>query len=193
METELGSGMDKIVEAMLPKFGYACEVGANNGVNRSNTLLFEDKGWIVLCIEPNPLLAEEGRKNRNLWKQVACGAVNADNVLFTACGEYPWAGGSGFHPYTNDLPKQEFRVPMRRLDSLLLEAHFPMLHFLSIDVEWAEMEVFRGFSFEDWQPTVIVAEALAKDQEMELKLYLASKGYEFVTQSGYDYCFRLKA
>lgn len=190
--TAKGNGIDKAVEFLLPDIGYAVDVGANNGICLSNTKLFEDKGWTVLCVEANPLLLEEGRQNRKLWVQAACGAVDAEDVVFTSCGEYPYAAGSGFHPYSNELAKVEFKVKMRRLDTLLEEAGFPKLDLLSIDVEWAEMEVLRGLSFDVWKPTVVIAEALAPPQVYELKTFMAAKGYEFVAVMEFDHAFKLK-
>ena len=187
-----GNGIDKIAEAMLPDIGYAIDVGANNGICLSNTKLFEDKGWTVLCVEPNPMLSEEGRKNRKLWAQVACGPTDAESIKFTCCGVYPWAAGSGFHAFTNDLPKIDYEVPMRRLDTLLDEFKFPRIDLLSIDVEWAEMEVLRGIDLQKWKPKVIICEALAEMQAGELKAYLISQQYDFVTAIEFDHLFKLR-
>lgn len=184
--------MDKVAEAMLPEFGYAVDVGANNGICLSNTKLFEDRGWVVLCVEPNPLLEEEGRKNRKLWKQVACGKEDVESVTFTRCGSYPWAAGSGFHAYTNDLEKVEYQVPLRKLDTLLDEFKFPRLDLLSIDAEWGDMDVLQGITLEKWRPSVIICEALSLDRASELKSYLHPKGYDFVKSIEVDYCFRIR-
>lgn len=188
-----GNGMDKVAEPMLPDIGYAVDVGANNGICLSNTKLFEDKGWTVLCVEPNPKLADEGRQNRKLWSQVACGSADADKVVFTQCGVYPWAAGSGFHAYTNELEKTEYEVPLRKLDTLLVEFGFPRLDLLSIDVEWGDMEVLRGISLDKWKPVVIICEALDETRASELKGYLNGKGYDYVTFIEQDYCFRRRA
>lgn len=188
----VGNGIDKIAEPMLPAIGYAVDVGANNGICLSNTKLFEDKGWTVLCVEPNPMLSDEGKKNRKLWAQVACGPVDAENLTFTYCGTYPWASGSGFHAYTNKLPKIDVQVPMRKLDTLLDEFKFPKLDLLSIDVEWSEMEVLRGITLGKWKPTIIISEALAPIQLDELKTYLDSQGYDYVTTIEVDHLFKLR-
>ena len=185
-----GNGIDKVAEPLLPPVGYAIDVGANNGICLSNTKRFEDKGWTVLCVEPNPKLSEEGRRNRKLWASVACGRCNADKVKFTCCGVYPWAGGSGFHPYTNDLAKEDFFVPMRTLDSLLEEYKFPSLDLLSIDAEWSDMEALQGLDIQKWHPAVIICEALSPVQAGELQEYLTHFGYEYVTAVEFDYLFK---
>lgn len=155
------NGIDARVEPLLPKIGHACEVGANNGYFSSNTLHYEQKGWTVLCIEPNPAHAEKGMELRALWRQVAAGDKNG-RATFTQFGPFPW-GGSGLEDryqlsqsYADPLVKTE--VEVRTLDTLLEEAGFPKLDFLSIDCEGYEPEVLRGFTVERWKPAVIVAE-----------------------------------
>lgn len=188
-----GNGIDRRIEPLLPAFGYAVDVGANNGIFLSNTKLFEDKGWYVLCAEPHPDLAAEGRKNRKLWRQVACGETDAQAIPFLSVGEYPWASGSGFHPeQIGDLPRRELTVPMRRLDTLLAEVGFPRLDLLSIDTEWHEMQVLRGINLGYWKPTIIVAESLKEHVTQEMDAHLFANGYEFLFVQELDRCYRRK-
>lgn len=60
--------VDKIIEELLPEgfVGYAADVGAANGIVDSNTYLFEQRGWKVLCVEPNPSYLGELSKNRKM-------------------------------------------------------------------------------------------------------------------------------
>ena len=53
--------------------GYACEVGAYDGLTRSTTLLLEQHRWTVLCIEPNPGPLAQLRKSRAFVQPYACG------------------------------------------------------------------------------------------------------------------------
>lgn len=192
--TQPGNGIDRRIELLLPDFGYAVDVGANNGIFLSNTKRFEDKGWYVLCAEPHPLLAEEGRKNRKLWRQVACGKIDSQSVTFLAVGEYPWASGSGFHPEQFvGLARKEFTVPMRRLDTLISEVGFPRLDLLSIDAEWHEMDVLYGITLDYWKPTIIVAESLDKAITEKMDAHLFANGYEFLFVQELDRCYRRKA
>ena len=148
------NGVDAFLKQHLPDFGYACDVGANDGIFFSNTLHYENLGWLVLCIEPNPLLEQEGRLKRRLWRQVAAGRENGE-MQFTACGQPPYASDSGMRP---DLGGQKFTVKVRKLDDLLEEAGFPRLDFLTIDCEGWEDEVMAGFTIERWKPKIIVRE-----------------------------------
>jgi len=39
--------------------GICIEVGAVDGVMMSNTLFFEERGWLCICIEANPFMFED--------------------------------------------------------------------------------------------------------------------------------------
>ena len=168
------NGVDKLlIDELLPRFaittGFACEVGANNGEQLSNTLALEDQGWTVLCIEPNPLLEAKGRAARKLWRQIAAGPEDREDAEFWAL--HPgndYASNSalvvnGGVPYSSGPPADDmkFKVKVRTLDRLLEEAGFPRLDVLSIDVEGYEKEVLAGFSIERWNPAIIVVESVS--------------------------------
>lgn len=46
------------------KDGFYVDIGANDGVSISNTLLFENLGWQGFCVEASPKTYEALRKNR---------------------------------------------------------------------------------------------------------------------------------
>ena len=179
---------------MLPEFGYGCDVGANNGWFLSNTKYFEDMGWEILCVEPNPLLVEEAKKIRKRWVQAACGPEDSDSVTFTALGEYPWAGGSGFTPEVingqHGLKKTEYQVPMRTLNRLLTEAGFPRLDLLSVDVELYELEVLAGIDLLRWGPYIIIMESLSVEKTSKITDYLYKNSYDFICVREFDHVFR---
>jgi FkbM family methyltransferase len=182
------NGVDALVESMLPEFGYACDVGANLGDNGTNTLQLEEKGWIVLCVEPNPLLEEHGRSKRKLWRRVACGVGDCDGQIFTAYDGWPHAGHSSLGDksrYGVAGSPQAFFVDIRRVDRILEEAGFPRLDFLSIDVEGWELEVLAGFTVERWKPKVIVFEDYLGRYD-----YVKLEGYEFVDKLAFDRVYR---
>ena len=163
------NGVDVEIEKLLPDFGYAVEIGASNGLFASNALHFEEKGWLVLCVEANPLLADEGRTRRKLWRSVAAGKENADNKRFCGYGPYPWGSGSALYPPTQSYVDGgamggemtvDLEVPVRTLDTILEEAGFPRVDLVTIDVEGYENDVMAGFSLERWKPKIMVIESL---------------------------------
>lgn len=132
--------------------GYACDVGANDGKFESNTASLEGLGWTVMCVEANPDLEQEGRIRRKLWRAVAAGSKN-ETRGFKACGTRPWASSSTI--CDEDGLTQ---VPVLTLDTILEQAGFPRLDFLTVDVEGWEEEVMKGFSIERWKPKCIALE-----------------------------------
>ena len=71
------NSLDKKLEEYLDfNDGYFVELGANDGVNQSNTLYFEKfRGWRGVLIEPylsniNPLI--RNRSSANFYKNAAC-------------------------------------------------------------------------------------------------------------------------
>ena len=174
------NGIDGEVEKLFGDFvGHACDVGANNGSFLSNTLHLEEKGWTVLCIEPSPLLAEEGRSRRKLWREVAAASVDSDLRYFNICTNGPnYASSSALWP-SKDGGERLVEVVSRRLDRILEEAGFPKLDFLTVDCEGSERDIMAGFTVERWRPRVIVLEELSENA-------ITIPGYTLVGKRQYD-------
>ncbi len=144
--------------------GYCVEIGAYDGRTGSASYLFEQRGWHCLLVEPIPALAEEIRKHR------ACAVVN--------CAVSDREGTASFFvaenaeemstlDLTSDRRKwveqvggaiKEITVRTATLDSLLAEAAFPEIQFITIDVEGHEMAVLEGFTLEAHRPRIVIVE-----------------------------------
>lgn len=185
---------DKIIESYFDASlkGVCVEVGAANGIKGSNTLYFEQRGWNVLCIEPNPEHIDSLLKHRK-------------NNLFFACAEK-----EGTFPLT------VFKVGERNIsssltslnpDKRLVESHRDIINesytvdvnvktltdvlnnhatstqfglqksidFISIDTEGTELNVLQGFNFEYYDVKLFVIENNYNDPEIEE--LMKSKGY----------------
>jgi FkbM family methyltransferase len=144
--------------------GYCAEVGAYDGRTGSATWLFEQRGWHCLLVEPIPQLAEEIRKRRS-GTVVNCAASDREgtarffvaehveqmSTLERAPDHLAWieqVGGA----------VRETTVRTARLDSLLAEASFPELQFVTIDVEGHELAVLEGFTLETYRPRIVIVE-----------------------------------
>lgn len=165
--------------------GFGADVGAYDGVATSNTLLLEQKGWTILCVEPIPEQAAVCAQNRKLVEACACGSEHDDLAPFhvhtDAPGSYsalkPTLDHKIWHPAPDDR-WDTIRVPVRRLDDLLLQHGFPRLDVLSVDTEGTEADVLRGIELERWNPKCVVVESW--DHPGEVGHYLAEHGYRFV-------------
>lgn len=190
---------------------YFVELGANDGVTQSNTLLFElMRGWRGLLIEPIPSVFMDLKKNRNsnlnTLAQVAC-------VGFDFSGKHVeiWEANQMSSPIVprsdvldpmqhakigherqkklgpNPTPKL-LSVPAKTLTSVLLESKAPKsIDFLSVDCEGGEMDVLHGTDFQEFQFDWILVENRTPDL---LKSFMSKKGYSFFAQlSHHDFLF----
>lgn len=159
-------GEDRILQEVFGDRaeGYCVEIGAYDGRTGSASYPFEKRGWHCLLVEPIPTLAEQIRKHR------ACTVVN--------CAVSDKEGTASFFVAENveemstlDLTPdrlewiehvggavKEITVRTATLDSLLAEAAFPEIQFITIDVEGHEMEVLEGFTLEAHRPRIVIIE-----------------------------------
>ena len=188
-------------EALIDRYldakavGYACELGAGDGVTGSNTKFLEDLGWNVLCIEPNPYLALRCIKQRNRCISFACGDSDREATFYIrSFGGGEMTAGSSLNPdqavmddprvgsgqTLRDLGAVEFEVTVmvKRLDELLEVQNFHRLDFLSLDTEGTEAEVLRGFTLDRWRPKLVVVESWSPDEPHQT--YFEAGGYRRV-------------
>ena len=181
----------KIAEHVRDPVGTFVELGAADGVNQSNSLHFESKGWRGVLIEPVPAQFEACLRNRPLAQVFNCACVPPGQEGFvdmTVVGlmslvvgalgggerEAAWIErGAGFSsaPYP-------IRTPARTLTSVLEEARLSVIDLLVLDVEGYEAPVLEGLDFSRFAPRWIVAEDRYDD---EVKDHLEPRGYELTS------------
>jgi FkbM family methyltransferase len=185
-------GEDRILERYFAgcEGGYCVEVGAYDGMTGSTTYLFEQKGWECLLVEPIPELASKIRENRSC-RVVNCAVsgregeatfyvaehVEQMSTLDMTPGQRDWideVGGS----------LKEIIVPTRTLDSVLEDASFPRIDFMTIDVEGHEMDVLRGLSLERHRPRVIILEDNTGSRHSDVKRHMELHGYVNFRRTG---------
>lgn len=170
------------------KKGYAVDVGACDGRSLSNTLHLEERGWDVLCIEPNPAYRRALRKNRKRTMHVACGKREGVQT-FTEykIGPRNFEAFSALKPdkamvrAARAKPNRKFKVQVRTLNACLVAAKFPRLDVVSIDVEGGEADVLAGFDIDLWRPKVVVIEDWMGPR---YRRWFCSKGYYALKRLG---------
>jgi len=198
--------LDKKLEKYLDfDYGYFVELGANDGVNQSNTLFFERfKGWKGVLIEPfQPNYKEliRNRSRNNYFKNAACVGptytkptvelaysnlmtstlgVNSDiedPVSHANQGAEFWGGNSFV-----------FDAPAFTLNSILIEAGAPaLIDLLSLDVEGVELEILKGVDHSKFRFRYICVESRHFE---ELKQYLIDQNYSYIgILSAHDFLF----
>lgn len=161
-------------DAILPCFppdyhGYYVDVGAADGVTFSNTLAFEERGWMGLCIEPHPEFYQQLIQHR---RHSICINVGIWNKTETRAPFYRTANGvySRFMSEVSNEALQSIghprnpiqtidEIPIYTLDDLLMQVRAPSpLDLVSIDVEGTEWEILKGFTLSKWQPRIVIIE-----------------------------------
>ena len=187
--------------------GYFVELGANDGITQSNTILFEKTlGWRGVLIEPVPHNYLACLHNRATDNKVFCNACTSfdykdrfveivfANLMSCPVGldsdvRDPFAHaeeGSQFLAETDRV--FSFGAIARPLSDILVEAGAPQtIDLLSLDVEGAELEVLKGIDHRRFRFKYMCIECR---EISRLSAYLSEQGYECVEKLSYhDYLF----
>ena len=187
--------------------GFYVELGANNGVDQSNTYYFEkQRNWRGVLVEPTPHNYLYCRANRSPANRIFCAAcvsfdyrekfvpIAYSNLMSTPIGlqsdiaeplAHAQVGRQFLHSYEDVFVFGALATP---LNVLLLQAEAPSrIDLLSLDVEGAELEVLKGIDHDAFRFRYLCIEC--RDVE-RLKAYLFPRNYRLVDQlSQHDYLF----
>lgn len=189
-------GEDRILHRLFQgkRQGVCVEVGANNGVDGSTTLHFEELGWDCILVEPNPGLCRELRARRKARLfECAASSEAGTAILHVAVGaeQSHAVSALGDERKPAQILKQHgFRtepveVAIRRLDDILDEARpTGSIDFISIDVEGHELELLKGFSLDRWRPAVLIVEDNSPMWESAVSDHLKGQGYVRFRRTG---------
>lgn len=179
--------------------GFYVELGANDGLNQSNTAYFEkSRGWRGVLIEPSPHRFLDCMRNRSDRNAIYCAAcVSFDypdrfvemryaNLMSVAEGLESDLKDPSHHLEVAKahLRNQEvifsFGAIARTLTAILDESKAPQdIDFLSLDVEGAEIEVLKGTDLDKYRINLLLIECRDLGK---MKAYLAEHGYEHIDQ-----------
>jgi FkbM family methyltransferase len=167
--------------------GFFVDVGAFEPVEKSQTWALEERGWNGLLIEPQPHLAARLRKERRVpVYEVACSSpANSGKTL-------PLQVGGGMHAslqpdyYIAGFKDREIatvEVGIRTLDEILEDSGAPEpIDFISIDVEFHEIDVLLGFNLRRWRPRLILIEDVPAG--LRIHRFMRRCGYKWVRRTG---------
>jgi len=167
---------DQIVIDLLGENGYFIDLASNDASDLSNTLALERHGWTGLCVEPNPLYWY-GLSHRNCTVIGALMGGTIERVQVKFRGVYGGILGT-MNEHEADRHKEPDAIPewryTARLTNVLERFHVPpIIDYLSLDVEGAEMLIMKEFPFDKYTIKVMSVERPKND----LRLLLKSKGY----------------
>jgi FkbM family methyltransferase len=145
-------GQDKwVLERVFPHVtnGYFVDVGSGHGTIGSNTRTLEERGWSGVCIDPFPVHME-GRTCK-MFKEVVFSKPGLIIPFHTAGGLGGVAGTLGkWNVEAARAPT--VNVTTVTLGDVLARAAAPhYIHFMSVDIEGAELEALRAFPFDRYR------------------------------------------
>jgi FkbM family methyltransferase len=175
-------GQDKwVLETVFPdvRDGFFVDVGSGDGIVRSNTYSLERRGWTGICIDPFPTNMQ-GRTCR-VFKEVVYGEAGK-RVLFHTAGEI---GGVAetldtWKRRAETSPAVEFTTVT--LGDILERANAPsVIHFMSLDIEGAELEALRGVPFDKYSFGALAIEHNYEGRKRnDIEIFLERHGYSRV-------------
>ena len=191
--------------------GFFVELGANNGVQQSNTLYYEKyRNWRGVLVEPIMHLFFQCRANRAHGTKIYCNACTSfdykykfveiiySNLMSISRGlesdildpvAHAREGKEcGLHLAEDNVLFGALASP---LNDILNDAGAPeLIDFLSLDVEGVEIEVLKGVNHDQFKFKYMCIESRSIES---LRDYLSPKGYELIDKlSQWDYVFKLK-
>ena len=175
-------GQDKwVLFAAFPgvRDGYFVDVGSADGTTESNTKALEERGWKGLCIDPFPTNMA-GRTCTTIEKAVS--SVSGATVTFHKAGLL--GGIADTLDKWKHAAQQEPTVQLTTatLTELLDRSQAPpFIHFMSLDIEGAELEALKGLDLGKYRFGAMAIEHNEEEpKRTQVADYLRQHGYERV-------------
>lgn len=185
-------GQDRwVAERIFPgvRDGYFLDVGSADGYVNSNTWALEQRGWRGICVDPFP--TNMGDRACQMFKEVV-GSVAGQKVSFAKAGEI---GGIQDHLgkwKTEAKEGQTVELTTVTLADILTRAQAPSyIHFLSLDIEGAELEALKGLPFDRYAFGALTIEHnFEEPKRSQIEAFLKERGYERVRSWQQDDFYR---
>ncbi|WP_304731745.1 FkbM family methyltransferase [Parvibaculum sp.] len=164
--------------------GFFVEFGATDGVNGSNTWLFENRfGWDGVLAEPARVWHAQLARNRCCRISHACVWMESGQTL--QFHEVADAGFSTLQDYAGrDRHARRRRAAIRypvetvSLDDLLKRSDAPRkIDFMSIDTEGSERDILSVFPFGDWEISIMTVEHNFRPDRTAMHDILSANGF----------------
>jgi FkbM family methyltransferase len=175
-------GQDKWVLAkMFPGVtdGYFLDVGSGHGTIGSNTKALEERGWTGICVDPFPTHME-GRTCLMIKEVVS--SESGKTVKF-----HTHAGLGGIADTLGKWKEEASKSPAVELTTVTLAEILerakapPFIHFLSLDIEGAELDALRGIGLDQYRFGAMAIEHNEEEpKRTDIINYLRKHGYERV-------------
>jgi FkbM family methyltransferase len=173
-------GQDRwVAERVFPgvRDGFFLDVGSADGFVDSNTWALERRGWRGICVDPFPTNMQDRRCQ--MFKEVVS-SVSGQKVTFAKAG---YIGGITDHldRWKSDAKKAEtVELTTVTLGDILQRAQAPAyVHYMSLDIEGAELEALRGIPFDRYSfGAMTIEHNFEESKRSQIEALLREKGYQ---------------
>ncbi len=178
--------------------GFFLEVGADDGIDKSNTKFFEDLGWDGICIEPSYDRFEMLTQNRKcLCVNKAVSKERGRHDFLDILGYGKGLSGlvKNYDPRhveriekdtesSNTFSKRKIQVESLPLSEILEENNISKIDYCSIDVEGSEIDLLESIDFKAVDIYLMTVED--NYNERKLRKYINKINYKVVQKIGPD-------
>ena len=198
--------LDKKIEKYLNyKDGFFIEMGANDGINQSNTRFLEKKyNWRGMLIEPSEkfTLLKKNRSKKNIFSDVACCSFKnrGKSIKFAYYNLMTLALN-----LKTDVNIKKHKINAKKfsnnsyeyikkgmpLNDLLSKNNTPkIIDFFSLDVEGVELEVLQGINHREYKFKYLLIEVRNFNP---INSFLLKKNYILLNKfTKKDYLYKYK-
>ena len=172
--------------------GNYVDIGAQDPVVDSVSLLFYEHGWRGMHVEPSSHYAEMLRQARP--EELVIQAAVSSEARVLPFFEIAGGGLSTCDKQTakkhvaNGIPVREILVPGVTLDDIFARNSAKEVHWLKIDVEGAEKQVLQGWRTSEIRPWIILLESTLPCSQVpshqKWESLVLHKGYKFAYFDG---------
>jgi FkbM family methyltransferase len=197
-------GQDKLLHQTYFKNlsnGIFLDIGAHDGIDASNTYFFEKElGWTGICVEPNPNVFSKLQKNRaSKCFPYAISDIEGELDFVKVSGYAEMLSGllNAYDPRHIQRIQRDLRggtteiikVKSIPLSKLLKNEAIHEIHYMSLDVEGAELSVLNSIDFTNVFIHVIDIENNYPDTFGSIESFLFEKGYVKTMNIEWDVIF----
>lgn len=166
-------GEDLIVDYLFTSLNIQqpvyLEIGTNQPIFSNNTYLFYKKGSRGVCIEPDIQMYEliKAKRPGDTVLNIGIGLSEMREAPFYL---FPgvlnaWSTFSEeearFREVESGLTAKKVIVPLKTINSIIVEYFEKCPHFISLDVEGLDLEILKSMDFKRFRPDVICVETLS--------------------------------
>ena len=172
------------------KNGYFVDIGANDGIDLSNTYLLEKKyGWKGICIEAIPSIFNKLKKNRPdiITIESAVYNINGSTVEMSEANML-----SGI---TKDIDKhmqaksgKNIKQTTKTLTKILEENNSPTyIDYMSLDTEGSEYKILQGIDFNKYTFGYInIEHNNVEPRRTQMRKLLEQNDYVYLAENQFD-------